>query len=179
MTNADFENLSQVEDIESHNIYAMAKKLGIPAPLRWKMILRTSRDHGRTPVQWDASYNAGFTSGKPWLKVTGNYHKVNVAKELSDDNGVRAFWKYMISLRKTEPALIDGEFIPVYMGRTIFAFERYTDDKRLLVMVNLCGKEKKLPKHLTDWRKLVACNYNTVNFDTMRPFEFRMLEESR
>ena len=179
MTNGDFADLSQVEDIESHNVYAMAKKLGIPAALRWKMILRTSRDHGRTPVQWDDSYNAGFTGGKPWLKVTGNYQKVNVAKELADDNGVRAFWKYMISLRKTDPALIDGDFVPVYMGRTIFAFERVTDDKRLLVLVNLCGKEKKLPKHLTDWRKLVACNYNTVNFDTMRPFEFRLLEETR
>lgn len=179
MTNADFENLSQVEDIESHNIYAMAKKLGIPEKLRWKMILRTSRDHGRTPVQWDASPNAGFTAGKPWLKVTGNYKKVNVARELADENGVRAFWKYMIGLRKTDPALIDGEFVPVHMGKTIFAFERYTEDKRLIVIVNLCGKEKKLPKHLTDWRKLVACNYNSVKFDAMRPFEFRMLEESR
>ena len=179
MTNADFENLSQVEDIESHNIYAMAKKLGIPAPLRWKMILRTSRDHGRTPMQWDASKNAGFTTGKPWLKVTGNYKTVNVAKELADENGVRAFWKYMIGLRKSDPALIDGAFVPVHMGRSIYAFERYTDDKRLLVIVNLCGKEKKLPKHLTDWNKLVACNYNSVNFDTMRPFEFRLLEENR
>ena len=179
MTNADFGDLSQVEDIESHNINAMAKKLGIPAPLRWKMILRTSRDHGRTPVQWDATPNAGFTTGKPWLKVCGNYKKVNVARELADENGVRAFWKYMISLRKTEPALIDGDFVPVHMGRTIFAYERYTEDRRLLIICNLCGKEKKLPGHLTDWRRLVACNYNTVNFDTMRPFEFRLLEESR
>ena len=179
MTNADFADLSQVEDIESHNIYAMAKKLGIPGKLRWKMILRTSRDHGRTPMQWDASKNAGFTTGKPWLKVTGNYRSVNVAKELEDEQGVRAFWKYMIGLRKTELALIDGEFVPVYMGRTVFAFERYTDDKRLLAMVNLCGRECKLPKHLTDWRRLVACNYNTVSFDTLRPFEFRLLEESR
>jgi oligo-1,6-glucosidase len=179
MTNADFENLSQVEDIESHNIYAMAKKLGIPAALRWKMILRTSRDHGRTPMQWDATANAGFTTGKPWLKVNGNYKRVNVAKEMENEQGVRAFWKYMIGLRKSEPALIDGEFVPVHMGKTIFAFERYTDDKRLLVLCNFCGKEKKLPKHLTDWKQLVACNYNTVSFDTMRPFEFRLLEESR
>lgn len=179
MTNADFENLSQVEDIESHNIYALAKKLGIPKKLRWKMILRTSRDHGRTPMQWDASKNAGFTTGKPWLKVTGNYKRVNVARELADDNGVRAFWKYMISLRKTEQALIDGEFAPVYMGKSIYAYERFTGDKRLLVICNLCGKDRKLPKHLTDWRKLVACNYNSVNFDTMRPFEFRLLEQSR
>ena len=179
MTNGDFQELSQVMDIESHNIWAMAQKLGIPRNLRWKMILRTSRDHGRTPVQWDASPNAGFTTGKPWLKVNSNYKKVNVANELSDDQGIRAFWKYMIGLRKTEPALIDGDFIPVYMGSTIFAYERVTQDKRLLIICNLCGKEKKLPKHLTDWRKVVACNYNSISFDTMRPFEFRLLEETR
>ena len=179
MTNGDFQDLSQVMDIESHNIWAMAQKLGIPKNLRWKMILRTSRDHGRTPVQWDASPNAGFTTGKPWLKVNSNYKKVNVANELSDDQGIRAFWKYMIGLRKTEPALIDGDFVPVYMGSTIFAYERVTETKRLLIICNLCGKEKKLPKHLTDWRKVVACNYNSISFDTMRPFEFRLLEETR
>ena len=179
MVNGDFKDLSEVEDIESHNVYAMAKRLGIPKPLRWKMILRTSRDHGRTPMQWDDSPNAGFTTGKPWLKINSNYKTVNVSKELSDENGVRAFWKYMIGLRKTEPALIDGDFVPVHMGSTIFAFERVSEDKRLLVLCNMCGKEKKLPKQLTDWKKLVACNYNTVNFDTMRPYEFRLLEESR
>ena len=179
MTGGDFQDLSEVMDIESHNIYAMGKKLGIPKGLCWKMILRTSRDHGRTPMQWDASPNAGFTTGKPWLKVCGNYKKVNVAKELADDTGVRAFWKYMIGLRKTEPALIDGDFVPVYMGATVFAYERVTENKRLLAICNFCGKDKKLPAHLTDWKKLVACNYNTVNFDTMRPFEFRLLEEPR
>ena len=179
MTNGDFRSLSEVEDIESHNVYAMAKRLGIPKPLRWKMILRTSRDHGRTPMQWDGSPNAGFTTGKPWLKINSNFKTVNVSKELSDESGVRAFWKYMIGLRKTEPALIDGDFVPVHMGSTIFAFERVSADKRLLVLCNMCGKEKKLPKQLTDWNKLVACNYNTVNFDTMRPYEFRLLEESR
>ena len=157
----------------------MARKLGIPAALRWKMILRTSRDHGRTPMQWDASPNAGFTAGKPWLKVNSNYKTVNAARELAEEQGVRAFWKYMIRLRKTEPALMDGGFVPVHLGRSIFAYERYSREKRLLVICNLCGKARRLPKHLTDWRRVVACNYNTVSFDTMRPFEFRLLEETR
>ena len=177
MTNGDFRDLSEVADIESHNVYAMAKRLGIPAPLRWKMILRTSRDHGRTPMQWNDFLGAGFTDGKPWLKINQNYKKVNVAAEQADEDGVLAFWKKMIGLRKTEPALVDGEFVPVYMGSTIFAYERVSEDKRLLIICNMCGRDKKLPKNLTDWKKLAACNYNSINFDTMRPFEFRLLEE--
>ena len=177
MTNGDFRDLSEVADIESHNVYAMAKRLGIPASLRWKMILRTSRDHGRTPMQWNDLGGAGFTDGKPWLKINQNYKKVNVAVEQADESGVLAFWKKMIGLRKTEAALVDGEFVPVYMGSTIFAYERVSEDKRLLIICNMCGRDKKLPKNLTDWKKLVACNYNSINFDTMRPFEFRLLEE--
>ena len=85
MVNGDFKKLDEVMDIESHNIYAMAKKLWIPKPIRWKMIKRTSRDNARTPMQWSAEENAGFTEGKPWLKVNGNYKEVNVAAETAKE----------------------------------------------------------------------------------------------
>ena len=127
-------------------------------------------------MQWDDSPNAGFTTGKPWLRVCGDYKEVNAAKELADDHGVRAFWKYMIGLRKTDPVLIDGDFVPVYMGKSIFAYDRVKDGRRLLSICNLCGKEAKLPAHLGDWKKLLACNYDSVSKTTMRPFEFRLLE---
>ena len=177
MENGDFADLSEVQDIESHNIYAMAKKLCIPKSIRWKMIRRTSRDNARTPMQWNDSPNAGFTTGKPWLKVNGNYREVNVAKDTADETGVFAFWKQMIGLRKTEPALCDGDFYPVHMGRSIFAFERVLNGKRLLSICNMRGREAKLPKHLAQWDKLVACNYDAVTLDKMRPFEFRLMVE--
>ena len=82
MTNGDFSNLDEIADIESHNVYKMAKSLGIPKGMRWKMIKRTSRDNARTPMQWSADEGAGFTSGKPWLKINGNRVDVNVEKEL-------------------------------------------------------------------------------------------------
>ena len=178
MNNCDFRDMTQIMDIESHNVYALAKKLRIPKGLRWKMILRTSRDHGRTPMQWDDSENAGFTTGTPWLRVCGDYSQVNAARELADENGVRAFWKYMIGLRKTDPVLIDGDFVPVHMGRSLFAYERVKDGRRLLVLCNLCGRETKLPAHLADWETLIACNHDTISKHTMRPFEFRLLEAS-
>ena len=177
MENFDYTHLDQVQDIESHNIYALATKLHIPKSIRWKMIRRTSRDNGRTPMQWTDGPNAGFTSGKPWLQVNGNYSQVNVQREEQDENGVLAFWRYMISLRKTHPVLIDGEFVPVYMGKSVFAYERVLDGKRLLAVLNMCGKRAKLPAPLGDWTSVVASNYDTLSSTHLQPFEFRLMEE--
>ena len=120
MTNFDYDRIEDVQDIESHNIDALAKKLPLPASVRWKMIRRTSRDNARTPMQWTAEAHGGFTSGTPWLKVNGNHKTVNVETDTADKNGVRAFWKRMIALRKTDPVLIDGTFEPIYTGRRLF-----------------------------------------------------------
>ena len=178
MTNGDFKDLTEVQDIESHNIYAMATDLHIPKGIRWKMIQRTSRDNARTPMQWSDAANGGFTAGTPWLKVNGNYKAVNVAADMADEQGVRAFWKKMIALRRSDPALVDGDFVPVHMGRSVFAYERVLNDRRLLAVCNLCGKNAKLPPQLADWTNVLACNYDTLTPDTMRPFEFRLMEET-
>ena len=176
MTNGDFANLDEIEDIESHNIWAMATKLGIPKRIRWKMIQRTSRDNGRTPMQWTAGENAGFSKGKPWLKINGNHTEVNVETEKADPNGVLAFWKKMIALRKTHPVLIDGTFRSVYEGRAVYVFARELDDKTLLSICNMTGKSAKLPAVVNKDGKLIACNYQENNIDTLKPFEFRLLE---
>lgn len=176
MLNGDFENLDEIQDVESHTVWEMAKKLGIPKGTRWKMIRRTSRDNGRTPMQWNDEDNAGFTTGTPWLKINGNYRQVNAAREVADENGIRAFWKYMIYLRKSEPALRDGDYFPAYMGKSIYAFERVLDGKRLLTICNLSAKEVKLPKQLAQWTQVVASNYDDIT-PVMRPFEFRLMQE--
>ena len=175
MTNGDFRCLKQIQDVESHGVDKMARDLHIPAAMRWNMIRRGTRDNARTPVQWDDSPNAGFTTGKPWLRINRNYKTVNAARDMADPNGVFAFWKRMISLRKTLPALIDGDFKPVMVSNNIFAFERTLEDKRLLVMCNMTGREVKLPQHLADWVQVVASNYDDLT-PTLRPFEFRLME---
>lgn len=175
MTNGDFASLDEVEDIESHNIYAMAKSLGIPKPIRWKMIKRTSRDNARTPMQWSDKENAGFTTGKPWLKINGNYKEVNVERELADENGVLAFWKYMISLRKEMDVLALGEFVPVHMSKAVYAYERRLGEESVLAVFNMTGKTVKLPGFVKDWKGMVAANYDDLSQETMKPFEFRLL----
>ena len=176
MTDGDFKDLSEVEDIESHNIYAMAKSLGIPAKIRWKMIQRTSRDNARTPMQWSAGEGAGFTTGKPWLKINGNSTEVNVASENEREDGVLAFWRKMIALRKTDRALIDGSFAPLYEGRRIYAFAREADGRRLVSVCNMSGGEAKLPKVLSGLGNLLISSYKESPADRLMPFEFRLYE---
>ena len=177
MVNGDFQNLDEIQDVESHTVWAMAKKLGIPKGLRWKMIRRTSRDNGRTPMQWSDEENAGFTTGTPWLKINRNYRYVNAARELEDERGVRAFWKYMIGLRKSEPALGDGAYCPVYMKRNIYAFERVAEGKRLLTICNLSARKVRLPKRLAAWKNVLASNYDHLGEKHLEPFEFRLMQE--
>ena len=175
MTNGDFKNLDEVMDIESHNIYAMAKGLGIPSRIRWKMIQRTSRDNARTPMQWTGEENAGFTGGTPWLKINANHVQVNVQAEEADKDGVLAFWKKMIKLRKTNDILREGSFKAVYEGAGIYAFERELGGKKLLSVCNMTGKRTAIPKCLAEWNKTTVSNYRTVGKTYMKPFEFRIM----
>jgi oligo-1,6-glucosidase len=178
MTNGDFKDLSEVEDIESHNIYAMAKRLGIPKRIRWKMIQRTSRDNARTPMQWSGEDGAGFTSGTPWLKINANYKEVNVESEQKKDDGVLTFWKEMIALRKSSRVLQDGRFKSVYESRGIYAFERELDGEILTSVCNMTGKVQKMPRR---WYQgeMVKSSYESYDAATLKPFEFRLMKQER
>lgn len=176
MTNGDFANLREVEDIESHNVHAMMKSLHIPPKLRWKLIRRTSRDNARTPMQWSSGENAGFTGdGKPWLKLNGNYKEVNVEKELADDKGVLAFWKRMIRLRKENEILSSGDFTPLLESKGVYAYRRSFEGKSLICISNMSAKAAAFPKHLRG--KLLLSSYEETQFDRLQPFEFRILQE--
>lgn len=81
------------------------------------MLNRYSRDHARTPMQWDASENAGFTSGTPWLMVNPDYVRVNAAAQESDPDSVLNYYRRLIALRKERPAMVYGEFTEYEAGR--------------------------------------------------------------
>ena len=139
------------------------------------MIQRTSRDNARTPMQWSSEREGGFTTGKPWLKVNGNYENVNVKTELDKTDGVLAFWKEIIAMRKDNAVLAEGDFAPVYEGSKIYAFQRTLGDNKLLSVCNMSAKTVKMPKKLGNPRKQLASNYK-VEGDALRPFEFRLYE---
>ena len=95
---------------------------------------------------------------------------------MADEGGILAFWKYMISLRKSEPALREGDYFPAYMKGSIYAFERVLDGKRLLSICNFSAKTVKLPRQLAQWDQVVASNYDDIA-PVLRPFEFRLMQE--
>lgn len=177
MTDGDFENLDEIEDIESHNVWATAKKLCIPKGLRWKMIKRTSRDNARTPMQWNGGENAGFTEGKPWLKINGNYKNVNVEAEKADENGVFAFWKKMIALRKENKVLREGSFESIVESKNVYAFRRSFEGESFISVFNMTGKYAGIPKEIANRGKIALSSYENPKKSALKPFEFRLIKE--
>ena len=140
------------------------------------MIQRTSRDNARTPMQWSSAENAGFTSGKPWLKINRNFAEVNVAAENAKEDGVLSFWKRMTALRKSDSVLVNGDFSPIYEGSRVYAFARSYNGRRLISVCNMSGRAAKLPRALRGYVKLIISSYKDSHNDRLMPFEFRLYE---
>jgi oligo-1,6-glucosidase len=102
---------------------------------------RMSRDQGRTPVQWDASPGAGFTTGTPWLAINPDHTQVNAAAQVGDPGSVFEHYRRLIALRHTDPVVTDGEFELLLPDHpSVWAFLRRTDDAELLVAANFSGE---------------------------------------
>ena len=176
MTNGAFDSLDEIMDIESHNVDKMAKKLGIINPFRWKMIRATSRDNARTPMQWTAEDGAGFTSGKPWLKINPNYKEVNVAADLADGDGIIAFFKKINALRKSSEVLVQGEFSELCATKYIYAFRRSYNGRTLTAFFNFSTRARKIPLGIKG--EVIISNYaEKTDKARLRPYEFMLIEE--
>ena len=119
----------------------------IPGFLRWKWIKASSRDNARTPMQWSAEENAGFSKGKPWLGINANYKDINYASQKNDPSSVLNFYKALIKLRKESPCLRYGEFLPLYADTHLCVYQRKLGDKVYTVALNFSSRELRLPKN--------------------------------
>ena len=173
MTNGAFGSLDEIMDIESHNVDKMAKKLGIINPFRWKMIKATSRDNARTPMQWNGGKNAGFTDGKPWLKLHPNYTEVNVESDLKNENGVISFFKAINGFKKSSEILKEGSFKALAATKSVYVFERELDGKKLTAFCNFSTKKSAYPVTVEGER--VLSNYEGTD-KKLRPYEFVLIE---
>ena len=125
MTNAYYEDISQYVDVESTNIYRILLEEGKPKEEILHILQERSRDNSRTPMQWDSSPNAGFTTGTPWLSVNENYREINAEQARSDPDSVFYFYQKLIRLRKESPVVQEGKLIPLLEAHPqVFAFER-------------------------------------------------------
>lgn len=161
MTNFDFESIDEVDDIETHNINKLMKRLLIPNWLRWRWLKEASRDNARTPMQWSDHQQAGFTTGKPWLKINSNYPKINYQSQVNDDDSILSFYKKMIDLRKNTETLIYGDFEPLYADKDLMAFQRTLNDEQYVTILNFSDKQKKFVQD----GELVVSNLNKSRYD--------------
>jgi oligo-1,6-glucosidase len=139
MTNYPFRSIAEFNDIEAKNGYQAQVETGkVSAEAYLANLLKVSRDHSRTPMQWDGSANGGFTTAKQaWLAVNPNYSQINAAQELGDPRSVYHYFQRMIELRKKTPALVYGDYLDLDLGNPeIFAYTRSLGAEKYLVVLN-------------------------------------------
>ena len=147
MTNTDFESLDELGDPATKQRVENAIAAGdIESFADAKPVVNlTSRDHARTPMQWDDSSNAGFTDGDPWLRVTDNYTEINVDRQRDDLNSVLQYYRKLIALRHRSDSLVYGDFeLLVSEDEQVFAYVRTHGEERLLVVLNWSSDPRSL-----------------------------------
>jgi oligo-1,6-glucosidase len=184
MTNVAFESIEDYRDVATRNLYKEAvEEKGVDPQVALKVVHAKSRDNARTPMQWDSSEQAGFTTGTPWIKVNPNYKEINVAKALADPNSIFHYYKKLIQLRKENPVMVYGTYDLILPAQEeIYAFTRTLDEDRLLVILNFSRNTPvfNLPENISfSNRELLISNYDVdTNEDIhqimLRPYEARV-----
>ncbi|MEH8177518.1 alpha,alpha-phosphotrehalase [Aeromonas veronii] len=163
MTNPGYQHINDYQDVESRNIFAIKQAEGMNEAEILAILGAKSRDNSRTPMQWSAAANAGFTQGTPWLKPAANYSEINAEAALADQHSV--FWHYrdLIALRKAHPIFTQGDYQELLIGHPqIWAYARRANGQTLLVVSNFYGEpvEFALPAELQSGQgRLLLGNY--------------------
>ena len=140
MTNFPFDSFEQFRDVESLNWIAEARDKGVDDSTIMNSLRARSRDNSRTPMQWDSTRHAGFTTGEPWIQVNPNHVTVNAAADRNDPHSVFHHYRRLIELRHSMPIIVDGDFELVAPDDpSVFAFRRALGGERLLVVANMSG----------------------------------------
>lgn len=175
MTNPNFETIEEYQDVETLNMYQELIKNGLGPEQVMKRIRAKSRDNSRTPMQWNAEKNAGFTTGTPWMKLAPNYLEVN-AKMEQGHTGVYAFYQELIALRKKYAVISDGSYEKYEPDHpSIYAYLRRLGTKRLLVLNNFYAEQTEItiPTEFVQGSVLIH-NYAKKKLEavmTLRPYE--------
>ena len=162
MIDPDYDSMADYVDVESMNAYQMLLDQGKSPQQAFEIIQAKSRDNSRTPMQWDASENAGFSAGTPWLKAGKSYKDINVENEINGP--IFTFYKELIRLRKEMPIISEGSYQPAFEdSNQVYAFERHLDGQKLLVLNHFYGNEAEvaIPAEYQAGRVLLS-NYENV-----------------
>lgn len=180
MTNAGFTNLSQYRDVESINHFQILRDKGMSEEAAYCILKEHSRDNARTPMQWDTSENAGFSSGTPWISVNPNYIRINAQSQVGDPDSIFSYYKALIRLRKEYPVIAQGDFAPVDQAHPqVLAYRRSLDGTQLYCINNFYRKPCcwRCPESLEGCRVLLS-NYPDAKPGEeieLRPYESMIL----
>ncbi len=185
MINAHYD-IEEYDDVEIKNAY---KDLVLDRKIMSKekfmnAVYKIGRDNARTPIQWDSTENAGFTTGKPWLKINPRYDEINVEKALKDENSIFYYYKKLIALRHEDDLITEASFDLIDReNKNIFSYERKIGEKSLIVVANFYEKEIDftLPNKFDISKySLILSNYegfiHNENIISLRPFEAIILK---
>lgn len=176
MTNAGYTSIDQYGDVESTNYYDILRAEGKSDQEALHIIGERSRDNGRTPMQWDASEFAGFTTGEPWLSIPANHSYINVETEEKDEDSILAYYKKLVQLRKDHEIIADGDIHFLETGTDdVIAYERTLGEEKLTVYCNL--REYEVPfADLAEGEVLIS-NYaaDELSDNMLKPYEARVI----
>lgn len=177
MTNVAFPDISDYRDIDTLNAWnEMTGELGVSPEHMMACIHRRSRDNARTPMQWSAAPNAGFTTGTPWIGVNPNYRTINVEAQENDPDSVLCFYRRLIALRRELPIITEGDYALLLADHPqIFAYQRSWQGQRLYVICSFSAQTFDAPEILPYCGgRLLLCNYAPDgDTQTLRPYEAR------
>jgi oligo-1,6-glucosidase len=184
MTNVRFASIDDYRDIETLNMYReFVEERGVDEDRVMAMIHAKGRDNARTPMQWDAGPNAGFTAGTPWIGVNPNYTQINVEAALADPGSVFYTYRRLTELRKAHPVIVYGAYdLLLAEHEEIYAFTRTLESERLLVLLNFSANTPslELPAEVVAGRQeLLISNYEVDAAESpqgvcLRPYEARV-----
>ena len=170
MIDPDFKDMSDYVDVESKNAYQNLLESGLSHEQAFEIIQIKSRDNSRTPMQWDNTANAGFSTGQPWL-ATGNHQEINV--ENDKDGEIYSFYKQLIALRKSDELIAEGSYQAAYQDSdTIYGFIREFGDRKLLVLNNFSNQVVNFDI-LTEFKnsEILINNYSAYTENNLHPYQ--------
>ena len=182
MVNTPLDSLDKYKDIMVKNNARIARSFGLSKETVLKLAQKASRDNARTCMQWADAPNAGFTSGKPWFVINGNYKDINVESQLDDPNSILNFYRDALQFRRDNPVVIYGDYVEhLPKSKELYVYERNLAGKKLLVVCSYSEKCVRFdaPEGITlDETKQVFGNYDSnfviSNGFTTRPYEMRV-----
>ncbi|WP_420490237.1 glycoside hydrolase family 13 protein [Neobacillus drentensis] len=180
MTNVQFDSIDNYDDVSAKNMYRLKRAEGIPHEEIMEVIWSSGRDNSRTPMQWSAEENGGFSTGTPWMKVNPNYKHINVEIQEHDANSILNFYKKLIRLKKANEVFTYGTYELLLKDDTqIYAYTRTLNKEKMIVIANLSAKPAEFQGVSLDNRNLLLNNYPVSKHQplekiTLKPYETRV-----